>query len=123
MVSVFGTSLSTGRVDLTSFAKKTDLTAALNAIASNITRVHDEQKNKHANLQKAYVDLQKKVSTLKEKVERDDQRVRGETGPKGEKAEKERRAKEAKEEKALLVGCLGANIPLKMTFIPICGLT
>ena len=88
MASVFGTSLSTGRVDLTSFAKKTDLNAALNAIASNITRVHDEQKNKHTNLQKAYVDLQKKASTLKEKVERDDQRVRGETGPKGEKGEK-----------------------------------
>ena len=88
MVSVFGRSLSTGRVDLTSFEKKTDLNAELNAIASNITRVHNEQKNKHANLQKAYAELQKKVSTFKEKVERDDQRVRRETGPKGEKGEK-----------------------------------
>ena len=88
MVSVIGTSLTTGRVDLTSFAKNTDLNAAFNAFASSITRVHDQQKNKHANLQKAYVDLQKKVSTLKEKVERDDQHIRGETGPKGEKGEK-----------------------------------
>ena len=39
------------------------------------------------------------------------------------KERKEIRAKEAKGETALLVGCLGANIPLKMTFIPICGLT
>ena len=78
----------------TLIAKKTDLNAALNAIASNITRVHDEQKNKHANLQKAYAELQKKVSTLKEKVEIDDQRVRGETGPKGEKGEKGRERRE-----------------------------
>ena len=96
MVSVFGTSLSTGRVDLTSFAKNTDLNAAFNAFASSITRVHDEEKYKHTNPQKAYAELQKKVSTLKEKVERDDQCIQRETGPKGEKGEKGKR-KEGRE--------------------------
>ena len=48
------------------------MNAALNAIAKNIRLVHDEQKNKPANLQKAYAKLQKKVTDSRTKGSRMD---------------------------------------------------
>ena len=65
MVSMFGTSLSTGRVDLTSYAKRTDLNA--------IARVQAE--------------LQQKLPAIEQKVDtvQKSEGPRGEQGPKGER--------------------------------------
>ena len=68
MVSVFGTSLSTGRVDLTSYAKRTEFNA--------VARVQAE--------------LQQKLSAIEQKVDtvQKSESPRGEQGPKGEQGDK-----------------------------------
>ena len=68
MVSVFGTNLSTGRVDLSPYAKRTDLNA--------IARVQAE--------------LQQKLPAIELKVDtvQTSEGPRGEQGPKGEKGDK-----------------------------------
>ena len=74
MVSVFGTSLSTGRVDLTSYAKRTDLNA--------IERVQAE--------------LQQKLPAIEQRVDT----VPKSEGPKGEQGLKEEKGdKSDKDEK------------------------
>ena len=74
MVSVFGTSLSAGRVDLTSYAKRTDLNA--------IARVQAE-------LQQKLPAIEQKVATVqKSEGPREEQGPKGEQGDKGEKGDK-----------------------------------
>ena len=85
MVSVFGTSLSSGSgsVDLTSYAKKTDLTA--------IARSGEELRTDVTALQGKIPEIEWTVESVKKsegpKGDRGEQGDRGETGPKGDKGE------------------------------------
>ena len=122
MVTVFGTSLSTGRVDLTSYAKRTDLNA--------IARVQ-------ANLQQKLPAIEQKVDTLQKS-----EGPRGEQGSKGESEEtrvirermaikvrtekkviRETKEKLVQEGKAPLVDCSRVSIPLRTICTAVLGLT
>ena len=71
MVSVFGTSLSTGSIDLMSYARKTDLTA--------IARSGEELRTDVTALQGKIPEIEQKVDTV--------QKMEGPRGLKGDKGE------------------------------------